>query len=376
MFLSQMRRKAKTGSKVVLVNILLMLGLLIIVELIFGNWLYGPEFGMMNIPRNMNKVIDTKKYLLLKDAVYTRDKYGLRGNYGDDPANIEILAIGGSTTDEGFITDGETWVDIMGRRLAEAGHPLVTVNAGVLGHTTVGHLYSFDAWFPEIPGLKPRYFVALIGANDMEPDGKANFLLGRAKYDLMEYPGMDRKARQYLLNHSVLYRLYKALTGAIKAYRTNVYYHTPRTVPDTEWIETTVPRARFAELEMEMKPFLEAYHERVGRLIGRIRDWGSKAVIVTQSRAGWRRQGDRLFGREKDGVTDVGYYVQQTLFNAWAMKACREKKAICLDLSAELEFKDGDFFDDVHTAPQGSAKIGTYVAEKMVPFLRAEPKTK
>ncbi len=58
------------------------------------------------------------------------------------------------------------------------------------------------------------------------------------------------------------------------------------------------------------------------------------------------------------------------------MKACREKKAICLDLSAELEFKDGDFFDDVHTAPQGSAKIGIYVAEKIVPHLRAEPKTK
>jgi lysophospholipase L1-like esterase len=371
-----MHRKVRAGSKVVLVNIGVMLGLLVVVELIFGNWVHGPEFGMMNIPRNMNKVIDTKKYLLLKDAVYTRDKYGLRGDYGDDPADIEILAIGGSTTDEGFITDGETWVDILGRRLAEAGYPRVTVNAGVLGHTTVGHLYSFDAWFPEIPGLKPDYFVALIGANDMEPDGKANFLLGRAKYDLMEYPGWDRKVRQYLLNHSVLYRLYKALTGAIKAYRTKVYYHTPRKVADADWIETTVPKARFDELELEMQPFLEAYHERVGRLIGRIRDWGSKAVIVTQSRAGWRRRGNRLFGRRSDEGIGVGYYVQQTLFNAWAMKACREKKAICLDLSAELEFRDGDFFDDVHTTPQGSAKIGTYVAEKLAPYLKSETKSR
>ncbi len=309
----RMHRKVKTGSKVVVVNIVVMLGLLVAVELIFGSWLHGPEFGMMNIPRNMNKVIDTKKYLLLKDAVYTRDKYGLRGDYGDNPANIEILAIGGSTTDEGFITDGETWVDILGRRLAEAGVPKVTVNAGVLGHTTVGHIYSFDAWFPEIPGLKPGYFVALIGANDMEPDGKANFLLGRAKYDEMEYPGLDRKARQFLLNNSILYRSYKALTGAIKAYRTKVYYHTPRTVPDAEWIETTVPAARAGELETEMKSFLDAYHGRVRQLIRRIRDWGSKAVIVTQSRAGWRQQGDRLFGREKDGVTGVGYYVQQKL---------------------------------------------------------------
>ena len=102
--------------------------------------------------------------------VYTRDRYGLRGNYGDDPANIEILVIGGSTTDEGFITDGETWVDVLGRRLTGAGVPRVTVNAGVSDHTTVGHLYSFDAWFPEIPGLKPRFFITLIGVNDLEND--------------------------------------------------------------------------------------------------------------------------------------------------------------------------------------------------------------
>ena len=116
MLLTEMRRKVKAGSKVVLVNILITLGFLVVIELIFGNWVFGPEFGMMNIPRNMNKVIDTKRYLLLKDAVYTRDEYGLRGNYGDDPANIDILVIGGSTTDESFITDGETWVDVLGRR--------------------------------------------------------------------------------------------------------------------------------------------------------------------------------------------------------------------------------------------------------------------
>ena len=372
MLLTEMRHKVKAGSKVVLVNILITLGLLVVVELIFGNWVYGPEFGMMNIPRNMNRVIDTKRYLLLKDAVYTRDKYGLRGNYGDDPANIDIVVIGGSTTDEGFITDGETWVDVLGRRLTTAGVPQITVNAGVLGHTTVGHIYSFDAWFPQIPGLKPLYFIALIGANDMEVDGKSNILLGRAKYDRMEYPNALRKVRQFLLNHSIIYHLYKSVTGAIKAYRTKVYYHA-RTIPNSEWIEATIPAAAFASKERELEPFLDAYQDRVRLLIRRIRDRGSEAVIVTQSRAGWRIQGGRVLGRGKGG-TNVGYYVQQSLFNARAMKSCREMQAICIDLSAELEFKDGDFFDDVHTTPQGSAKIGTLVADELVLYLEAESK--
>ena len=96
---------------------------------------------------------------------------------------------------------------------------------------------------------------------------------------------------------------------------------------------------------------------------------------MTQSRAGWRIRGTRVFGRGKDGA-NVGYYVQQSLFNARAMKACREMQAICLDLSTELAFTDGDFFDDVHTTPQGSAKIGAYVARGLAPTLKAEPKTK
>ena len=139
--------------------------------------------------------------------------------------------IGGSTTDEDFITDGETWVDVLVRRLTRAGVPRITVNAGVSDHTTVGHLYSFDAWFPEIPGLKPRFFITLIGVNDLENDndGYANYLQGRAKFDEMEYPSTIRKMRQYLLNHSIIYHLYKAVTGAIKTYRTKIYCNYPGT---------------------------------------------------------------------------------------------------------------------------------------------------
>ena len=53
----------------------------IVAELIFGNWVFGPEFGLLNIPRNIKKVKDTKQFPLERDAIYTRDKYGLRGDY-------------------------------------------------------------------------------------------------------------------------------------------------------------------------------------------------------------------------------------------------------------------------------------------------------
>lgn len=48
-----------------------------------------------------------------------------------------------------------------------------------------------------------------------------------------------------------------------------------------------------------------------------------------------------------------------------AMAACREVMAVCIDLAAELFFEDGDHYDEVHTTPKGSARIGRYLFEKL-----------
>lgn len=47
------------------------------------------------------------------------------------------------------------------------------------------------------------------------------------------------------------------------------------------------------------------------------------------------------------------------------MAACREVMAVCIDLAAELFFEDGDHYDEVHTTPKGSARIGRYLFEKL-----------
>jgi len=354
--------------KVIRSNIGITLFLVLISELIFGNWIFGSDFGMMNIPRNMKKVIDTKQFQLDKDAVYTRDEFGLRGNYGGNPANIDIVALGGSTTNERFITDGETWVDVLGKTLHEFRFRKTVVNAGAEGQSSVGHIHNFDAWFPEIPGFRPKYFIAYIGINDIEVDDERNLLLTHAKYDIMEYTELFRRVRQYMLNHSAIYRLYKTVTGHIKARRAKIT-HRAVTIPNTNWNKAKIPTPRFDLKEKELIKYLDNYEERVGILIRRIRDWGAKAVVVNQVRADWRMRNGEVYGQGTNGA-NIGLYVSMTLFNRRAMKACEEAKAICIDLATKLEFQNGDFYDLVHTTPKGSAKIGAFIARELAPYLR------
>jgi len=67
----------------------------------------------------------------------------------------------GSTTDQRFIADGETWQDVLAAEYRSHGKTVSVVNAGIDGQSTYGHLKDFDWWFPHIPGLRARVLPLL-----------------------------------------------------------------------------------------------------------------------------------------------------------------------------------------------------------------------
>ena len=98
----------------VLVNVAV---LAVVGELILGTWLLGANLGTPNVNT--------------KVAHYNRDRYGLRGNYGSDPARINLLAVGGSTTNEVNVGDGDTWSSIL-RRTPQGSRKIGLYPAGKL----------------------------------------------------------------------------------------------------------------------------------------------------------------------------------------------------------------------------------------------------
>ena len=92
-----------------------------------------------------------------------RNEFGLRDSC-DSIKDIEILTIGGSTTDQRYVPFKFTYQSIIEQRLKEVDRNFGCVsNAGVDGHSTWGHLFSFEKWFPLIPNLKPNFIILYIG---------------------------------------------------------------------------------------------------------------------------------------------------------------------------------------------------------------------
>ncbi|MDA1023358.1 MAG: SGNH/GDSL hydrolase family protein [Proteobacteria bacterium] len=352
------------------VNLGLLMAFAVVIELIFGSIFFGENYGILVVDRNASRRFDATERYGGGITEYRRDKHGLRGKY-PDPSKIDILTIGGSTTNEILIDEGKTWSDRLAAEFAIANRPMVVVNAGVDGQSTVGHLKIFELWFPKIPNFRPRYILAYIGINELghvQPNRPAN------KWELMIES--NKTIKQYLKNNSALYGLYRTAKGMIRAREAMLVHSTPG--GPYEWKAPALP-PDVAAAEMKFASFLDAYGARVRELIRRIRDLGAKPVIVTQHFGHYRLRGGLVFGlvaKERyenvwmgrvieKGTVDIGSYESLMAHNRRAMKVCQEVKAICIDVSEELEFEDGDHYDLLHTTPKGSAKIAKFIFERL-----------
>ena len=153
--------------RTVAINLGMILFVLFAAEVVFGGWVFGPNYGSLIIPKDFQRRFDTANLYAGGGIIYyKRDGYGLRGEY-DDPSKIDILALGGSTTNERFIDESQTWTAVLGQEFRRHGQEVVVVNAGVGGQSTIGHIKNFELWFPMIPDLKARYVLVYVGINDL-----------------------------------------------------------------------------------------------------------------------------------------------------------------------------------------------------------------
>ena len=361
---------AKRWFRVIAFNLLLLMAIALLAELVFGSIFFGENYGALVVDRNVSRRFDTTERYGGGITEYLRDGHGLRGVY-PDPSKVDILTMGGSTTNELLIDEGKTWSDRLAQEFADAGRPMVVVNAGVDGQSTVGHLKVFDLWFPKIPDFRPRYILVLIGINDLShllADQPPN------KWEVMVE--QNKTIKQYLKNNSAIYGLYRTAKGMIRA-RNAMLVHSTVGGP-YEWKAPPLP-PDVAAAERKFTLFLDAYGARIRELIRRIRGLGAKPIIVTQHTGQYRLRGGRVFGRVakkryeniwtrrvvEKGSVDISPYEPLIAHNRRAMKICQEAKAICVDVSKELEFADDDHYDLIHTTPTGSAKLAKFIFERL-----------
>jgi lysophospholipase L1-like esterase len=283
--------------------------------------------------------------------------------------NIDVLVVGGSTTDQRYIDDAETWDSVLHQVLTRTGVSLGFANAGIDGQTTIGHLWNFSNWFPRIKGLHPRYVLFYIGINDRLP-----VLSPRQVPPGLRVPGerLTDWAWREITKKSALYQAFATLEG-IRAARGAKIGH----------LKTDPVAAPYTEhgLVTDWAPY-EAYvqgpfADRLRRLVDEVRVLQATPIFVTQRTMFWKTDEGRTLGLDEEfsmvvsGVTlryngrDIHDMEQR--ISAVIIDTCRAAGALCIDGFTNLDFAAGEIYDFIHTTPMGARRIALFLASELRP---------
>lgn len=353
---------SKRLFRIVALNVLVLFCGIGLAEIIFGAWIFGPDYGTMNIPRGSLHVFDVSDLYGKSEKIrYSRDENGLRGRYGS-LSDIDILTMGGSTSNQLYIDDNETWQAVLAARFEDGGKAKTVVDAAVDGQSTRGHIAVFDQWFPLLPRLKARYVLVYAGINDVHIEIAQ-------QQDSMQAPELSRRIRYYVMNKSAVYGLFRTVRGMFKAWNAKLI-HGGEKIEGVSWARGASVNDPLPSSDPSLVAGLEAYRQRLRVLTGKIRRFGARPVFVTQTMAGFRIRDGQVFGvLGREGQVVLSDYFEIMPFNLVTLDVCRKVGAICIDLARELEFDDGDFYDKVHNTPSGSKKIGDYLYENLKSLL-------
>ena len=230
-------------------------------------------------------------------AHYVRDKYGLRDDC-PSPKDIKILTIGESTTDQRYVSFESTYQKTLQERLRTAiGDFGCVTNARIDGHSTWGHIFSFEKWFPLIPDLSPSYVLLYVGINDVDFERTKN---PNGGYDVRENHDIERR----WLEKFELFNRLRPLLNYLKtqlAVQAPYAYHAPRFfTPDDYRVQALHEKTK--ELA---RANMWAFRGRFERLLTQVKGIGATPICVSQPHRYVRQLNGKLYGVE--GVLGHGF---------------------------------------------------------------------
>jgi len=353
-----MKTSLKRIGIIVAVNLAVFAVCLLVLELVFGDWINPNRVKRLMVPRSIDKEYSVDGlYETDRETIrYTRDVHGLRGTFAD-PAEIDILTVGGSTTDQRYIDNDDTWQAVIQQCFAADGKTVFVANAGVDGQSTFGHLKSFDWWFPHVPGLRPTVVLFYVGVNDFYIDDPVG------QDDLVREELDEKTLRQVLGDNSALWHLQRTMDGMHKASVVHKINHTATDFGALTWTREPLQ----TDYDALMSRRLADYAERLRIVIKRTRKMGAEPVFVTQPARSYR-----VVDGVVEGVATTSTYGDATIngvdychmmrkLNATTTAAGESTGVLCIDVAGGIEWKDDDFYDFYHFSPKGARKGGAFM---------------
>jgi len=160
------------SKKIIAANLLLAAMGVVVIEALFGRW-YPENFGLYRIPgvkcginQKIKKIVESDAKS--DDSTYTRrrDCYRVAPLVTSYQDHL-VLTIGGSTTDQVFLDDSNTWQAHLQKLLNRSSSSHFTVlNGGVDGQSSFGHLVSTKLWHSRLPQNSVAAVIVYLGVNE------------------------------------------------------------------------------------------------------------------------------------------------------------------------------------------------------------------
>lgn len=314
-------------------------------------------------------VVENAKFPALEEhIVRSNNSLGLRGEEppADYKEHLSVIAVGGSTTECFYLSDGRTWPELLGQRLERSFKRVWVNNAGMDGHSTFGHAVLLKDYLIE---LKPKAIIFLTGLNDMG-------LAQAGHYDkLLTGDGPRPLAARLFIK--------AAQKSRVIALAQIIYMHKPARKAGLVHAQLDLKAMNpvqagagvLAAMRARHAPFARAYGERLKGLIRTARENGIEPVLVTQP---------LLCGKGRDRATRVDLATLPTndefvncgvrweileLYNDEARSAAASEKATLSDIARNMPKDSRSFYDLSHFTAQGTEALAENVYRDICPAM-------
>jgi lysophospholipase L1-like esterase len=344
--------KKYISIKLILTNAIIFFLLIILIEILSGTYFKKSAIDCNYVLCNANYSYRAKLYTLdEKLIIYKKDQYGFRDRENNNLNDIDILVVGGSTTDERYLNIEDTWANNLEKLFKKK---IQVINAGIDGQSTKGHIWNFNNWFNKINNFKTKYIIFYVGINENDNDN--------GRYDNQLDTGNVYNSVKIIFRKNNGF-FYKNLSKILNVKDKNNVGHNSKRL-DVNFIKIN------HDMLMEEKKYYNLKiqtRERVEELIKLSRSINSVPIFVTQKTLRWKIK-NSYDDKEKIIYSidnSINYYAKEKIVSDTIINACLMNNLICINGFNNLILNTEDTYDYVHTNPKGSKKIAKFIYKNL-----------
>ncbi len=329
--------------KIIAYNFLTFFFFLILIEVIFGYWFKEENFGIyMRKERKINwqtsSIFNEKEY----NFFYKRNYWGFRGEEFE-PKDVKIIFEGGSTGNQRYTPEELTIVGLINDKFESLNHDIKIFNASTDGKSVNGYINDFNFWFSKIPDLNFKYVIFFIGIND-----RFNYNYEESFWDNKVSKKKFDQIKDYIKNNSIFIDKYKFFKNKYFPTNTLAYnFDNELLYKDFEYISYKKASILHNNLDENDLNLINQFKLRLIKLKLIIEKKQIKPIFITQLKF--------------DGVKEKKLFLINNELKNFAQK----NQYFFIPLDEILVMKVNDYYDELHTTPQGSKRI----ADKIFPLL-------